>query len=160
MPEEGHRTSRLEYASHLAQIISAVAVVVSIVYLAQQVRENTAAVGFETGQGLLELQFQQDAWEQDSAHVELMIRGDSLPTSLSPVEWVQYSRRMSLRFNVWALAHTGFRKGTLDADVWAGWDRSYAGSICGPGAQLFWEERAGWWDEEFQRLVEAHAAHC
>jgi hypothetical protein len=152
--------SGLERGSHIAQIVSAVAVVVSIIYLAQQIQENTAAVSFETNRGLLELQFQQDAWDQDPVLVELMQRGDTLPESLSSVEWEQYSRRWALRYNVWWLAYSGFSKGTLDPDLWAAWNASYAGSTCLPGAKRVWEYRRHWWSTPFQRMVEEDGASC
>ena len=151
--------TRLERASHVAQIVSAVAVIVSIVYLAYQIRENTAAVGFETSRGLVELQFQQDEWDQDPALVELMIRGDSLPDSLSAVEWAQYSRRWALRWNVWSVAHTGFLQGTLSPEIWDGWDRSYS-DVCSLGVRRFRAEHMHWWSEPFQRLVAAHVENC
>ena len=152
--------SRLERASHVAEIVSAVAVIISIIYLAQQIRENTAAVKFETSQGLLELQFQQDAWDLDLIHVGLKLRGSSDPDSLTATEWAQLSRRYALQYNVWALAFIGYRKGTLDLDDWEGWNRSYAGSICSAGYRRFWKERKHWWTQEFQQLVEGHAAAC
>ena len=67
--------------------------------------------------------------------------GDTLPESLSSVEWAQYGRRWALRYDVWWLAYNGFTKATLDSDLWAGWNRSYANSICLPGAKRVWEER-------------------
>lgn len=152
--------SRLERASHIAEIVSAVAVVISIIYLAQQIRANTAAVNFETSRGLLELQFQQDTWDQDLALVELKIRGSSDPDSLSSAQWAQLSRRFALQYNVWALAFTGYQKGTLDLDDWEGWNRSYGGTACMKGYQRFWEERKHWWGEDFQQLVEQHADNC
>lgn len=54
------KMSGLEKGSHIAQIISAFAVIVSIIYLSQQIRENTVAVSFDINQGLLDLQFQSD----------------------------------------------------------------------------------------------------
>ena len=152
--------SRLERIALFAEIISAVAVVISIVYLAQQIRENTAAVKFDTSQGLLELQFEQDAWDQDLTHVALLQRGTADPESLSDAEWASLSRRYALKYNVWALAYIGYRKGTLDLDDWEGWNRSYAGTICKAGYQRFWEERKHWWTDNFQRIVEGHAAAC
>ena len=130
--------SRLERLSHAAQVVSAVAVVVSIVCLAEQVRANTRAVEYEAARGLKDLQIQVDQWDQDPAHVEIMIRGDSAPESLDPIEWAQYARRWSNRHSVWSMAYSGFTQGTLGRLDWQGWDSSYRNGLCLPGRRRFW----------------------
>jgi hypothetical protein len=150
----------LEKGSHLAQIISAFAVVVSILYLAGQVRDNTTAVNVATSQGLLELGFQKDARFQDSAQVALLLRGDSLPEMLSPVEWDGYSRYQVGAFNIWEHAFFSSRLGTLDPDLWSGWDRSFTGDVCKPGVQRFWNETSGWYSDSFQLHVSEKVAAC
>jgi hypothetical protein len=92
--------TRLERLSHAAQVVSAIAVLVSIVYLAEQIRSKTRAVSYESARGLKELQFQIDQWDQDSSHVAMMMRGNSDPASLSAVEWTQYARRWANRHSV------------------------------------------------------------
>jgi hypothetical protein len=152
--------TRLERLSHAAQIISAIAVVVSIVYLAEQIRSNTRAVNYEAARGLKELQFQTDQWDQDSAHVAMMMRGDSDPTSLSAVEWTQYARRWANRHSVWAMAHTGLLQGTLLEDEWEGWNSSYSSDACLPGRLQFWHERRSWFSQDFQSHVDSILEQC
>ncbi len=152
--------TRLERLSHAAQVISAIAVVVSIVYLAEQVRANTRAVSYEAARGLKELQFQIDQWDRDSSHVALMMRGDSDPSALGPVEWGQYARRWSNRHSVWAMAYAGFAEGTLQRTEWHGWDRSYSSGVCLPGRVRFWEQRRDWYSAGFQSHVDSLMAHC
>lgn len=150
--------SRLEHASHVAEVVSAIAVVVSILYLAHQIGENTAAIQFETNRGLQELQTAADEWEQDPSFVEVMIRGDSFPDSLSDVEWAQYARHRSQWLNVWSLAYDGYQKGTLDLKQWEAWDGSYG--MCSAGARRVWEENAFWWPDDFREIVDGHIAEC
>lgn len=152
--------TRLERLSHAAQIVSAVAVVVSIVYLAEQIRSNTRAVTYEAARGLKELQFQTDQWDQDSSHIAMMIRGDSDPASLSAVEWTQYARRWANRTSVWAMAHTGLLQGTLLEDEWEGWNNSYSSGACLPGRLQFWNERRNWFSTDFQSHVDSILEQC
>ena len=151
---------RLERLSHLAQVVSAVAVVVSIAYLAEQIRANTRSVQYEAARGLKELQFQVDQWDQDPVHVEVMIRGDSAPETLDRVEWSQYARRWSNRYSIWAMAQTGFEQGTLDPAEWEGWNSSYSDEICGPGRRRFWEQRRDWYSGSFRAMVDSLDATC
>jgi hypothetical protein len=149
-----------EKGSHVAQIISAVAVVISILYLAGQVRDNTTAVNVATSQGLLELVFQHEAPLQDSTQAALLLRGDSLPTGLSPVEWDQYARSYMGSFNIWEHAFYSFRRGTLEPELWSAWDRSYAVMVCRRGVQRFWLESAEWFSDAFQLHVGVELAAC
>lgn len=151
---------KLERLSHLAQIVSAAAVVVSIVYLAEQVRANTRAVQYEAARGLKDLQIQVDQWDQDPVHVDIMIRGDSAPGDLGPVEWTQYARRWANRYSIWSMAHSGFRQGTLDPLEWEGWDRSYREGVCVPGRRRFWEQRGHWYSGGFRSRVDSLDAAC
>lgn len=152
--------TRLERLSHTAQIVSAIAVVVSIIYLAGQIRSNTRAVNYEAARGLKELQFQTDQWDQDSSHVAMMMRGDTNPASLTAVEWSQYARRWANRHSVWAMAHTGLSEGTLQQNEWEGWDRSYSDGACLPGRRRFWEQRREWYSVDFQAHVDSLIARC
>ena len=152
--------TKLEKASHLAQIISAVAVIISIVYLAQQVRENTVAVSFDINEGLLDLQFQSDFWDKDAAHVAMAIRGTEHPDSLSEVEWWQYRQRVNSVLNVWWLAFLGHEKGIMDDDVWGGWDAGYRRFLCRPGTSRVWDEVSLNWAPSFTAHVEQARSDC
>jgi REP element-mobilizing transposase RayT len=152
--------TRLERLSHAAQIVSAIAVVVSILYLAEQIRSNTRAVNYEAARGLKELQFQIDAWDRDSSHVAMMMKGDADPAKLTAVEWYQYARRWANRHSVWSMAYSGFADGTLQRAEWEGWDRSYSGTVCLPGRIRFWNERREWYSREFQAHVDSVVVRC
>ena len=93
-----------------------------------------------------------------SPHVA--VRGDSLPESLTPVEWARYARSYVGAYNIWEHAFFSFRSGTLDPELWSGWDRSYSAAICRPGVQRFWKERAEWYGDSFQRHVAEQLAVC
>lgn len=65
-------------------------------------------------QGLLELSFQNDAPLEDTACFSLVLRGDSPPESLSPIEWTRYARAFAGTYHIWEHAFFSFRFGTLD----------------------------------------------
>ena len=152
--------TRLEKASHIAQIISALAVVVSIVYLAVQIKENTTAVSFDINQGLLDLQFQSDFWDKDPDHVDVLLRGLASPDSLNEVEQWQTIQRINSIVNVWWLAFLGHEKGIMDNDVWYGWDVGYRDFMCEPLAQWYWEERGFHWAPSFKDHVNQAISEC
>ena len=152
--------SSLERGALIAEIVGAVAVVVSIIYLGYQVGENTNAVRVQTSHALLELQFQHAEWSQNLEHVELVLRGTSEPSSLSPAEWKKYGADKTVTFNLWEQAHYGYRHSDLDEEQWASWDRSFASSLCTPGVLLFWQEGQHGWGKPFQSHVNKLVADC
>ncbi len=152
--------SKLEKGSHLAQIVSAIAVLISILYLAEQVRENTVAVSFEINQGLLDLQFQSDFWDQEAEHVEIALVGIESPDSLSAVEMWQFRQRVNSMYNVWWLAFLGHERGIMDDEVWGGWDAGYSGVVCTPGGARVWEAVSSNWAPSFKAHVEQALSEC
>lgn len=159
--DEKHRQLvSLERGALIADIIGAVAVVISIIYLAYQVGENTDAVKVQTSHALLELEFQHAAWYQDIDHVKLMLKGNSNPSALSPAEWKKYSMDKTGKFNLWEQAHYGFRHGGVDEDQWESWDRNFVSILCNPGTLLFWETKQYAWGKPFQVHVTKYVAGC
>ena len=150
----------LERGALFAEIISAVAVVISIVYLGHQVGENTNAVKVQTSHALLDLQVQYAAWNQDLDHADLMLRGLSEPSLLSAAEWRVFVSDRTTAFNLWEQAQYSFLHGDLDEDQWESWDRSFASSLCSPGNLLFWDKGQHGWGDSFQALVNKHESAC
>ena len=150
----------LERGALFAEIISAIAVVISIVYLGFQVGENTNAVKVQTSHALLDLQVQYAAWNQDLDHADLMLRGLSEPSSLSAAEWRVFVSDKTVAFNLWEQAHYGLQHDDLDEDQWESWDRSFVSSLCSPGIQSFWEEGQHGWNASFQVHVNKHESAC
>ena len=150
----------LERGALFAEIISAVAVVISIVYLGHQVGENTNAVKVQTSHALLDLQVQYAAWNQDLDHADLILRGLSEPSLLSAAEWRVFVSDRTTAFNLWEQAHYSFQHGDLDEDQWESWDRSFASSLCSPGNLLFWDKGQHGWGDAFQALVNDHESAC
>ncbi len=160
MDDQSTKMSSLERGAHVAEIVGAVAVVISIIYLGYQVGENTNAVRVQTAHALLELQMQRAAWDKDIAHVELVLRGDVEPLSLSPAEWAKYTTDKSGDFNLWEQVHYSFLHGDLDSEQWESWDRSFMSSLCTPGVSLLWQKGKQGWNDTFQAHVNEHLASC
>lgn len=159
--DEKHRELvTLERGALIADIVGGIAVVISIIYLAYQVGENTDALKVQTSQALLELHIQRAGWYQDLDHAELMLKGDSKPSSLSPAEWAKYSKDKTTAFNLWEQANYGYRLGGVDEDQWTSWDRYFAYSVCTPGTLYFWERERHAWGKPFQEHIDKHLANC
>lgn len=160
MDDQNSKMSSLERGALVAEIVGAVAVVISIIYLGYQVGENTSAVRVQTAHALLELQMQRAAWDKDIAHVELVMRGDTDPSSLSPAEWEKYGTDRSGDFNLWEQVHYSYLHGDIDPEQWKSWDRSYVSMLCSPGVLMHWQKSQQGWNDKFQAHVNERIAAC
>ena len=145
---------RLADWANLAEIVGAVAIVVSLIYVGQELRSNTAAVQAASQQSITNASSVSMLSIAENADLaEIRAIGDVDPGQLAPVDrlrYVLYQRQMLLHFqNVW----TQWRLGVIEDQVWDG----YANVICG---DLAGDARSkAWWREQHRyALSEGFAA--
>ena len=84
--------TNLESLASLGEIVGAVAVVVSLLYLAVQVRQNTRAQRLENASRILDrTASMQGALSRDPATSILFSKGVSDPSELTPQERIQFT---------------------------------------------------------------------
>ena len=110
--------------AHLAEIIGAVAIVISLVYVGQELNANTAAVQAASLQSVTNassVSMLAVVENEDFARIRVQAMRD--PSQLSETEqlrWFLYQRQMWLHFqNVWQQ----WELGTLDNGIWEGYQR-------------------------------------
>jgi len=117
-------------ATLLAEIIGAIAVVVTLIYLAFQVRQNTAALQVATHQDLLSNQIAaMDMVGSNPQVAELWARADEAYDEMTPAERKQYSFVCLSMYNVFQTARFNYEAGLLNEEVWKAWVRGYAAII-------------------------------
>ncbi len=109
----------------VAEIASAFAVVLSLVYVGYELRQNTNAVLSNTQQSLLELAHGVDAWLQSESFAEIAVRGDEDYSVLSPQERRQYDKYTHNVLNVWEHAYYNNRAGLMEDDLWEAWNDAF-----------------------------------
>jgi hypothetical protein len=110
--------------AHLAEIIGAVAIVISLIYVGQELNANTAAVQAASLQSVTNassVSMLAVVENEDFARIRVQAMRD--PAQLSETEqlrWFLYQRQMWLHFqNVWQQ----WELGTLDNGIWEGYER-------------------------------------
>ncbi|HEX4736239.1 MAG TPA: hypothetical protein VH331_01630 [Allosphingosinicella sp.] len=146
----------LEQSARLASIVSALAIVVSVVYAAIQIRRNTRAVSASAYQQVVN-SFAQISFEiaADRDLVDLVLRAGRDFGALDEVERARYSL-MLLSFlrraeNVLFQSTTAH---VLSDAHWSGIRNSIAAILAPPGARLCWREIETRLNPEFRAFVE------
>lgn len=142
--------------ANLAEIIGAVVIVISLIYVGRELKENTAAIQASSLQSITNASSTSMlAVVENGEFAEIRLQGDRDPSQLSDVErlrYILYQRQMWLHFqNVW----TQWQLGVLSDEVWAGYEQV----ICGDLVET--QARKNWWKDnhayalaaDFSRLI-------
>lgn len=145
----------LSEGAQIAEIVAALAVVVSLVYVGLQLQSNTAAVRSASVQAITSTTASVLAVQSSNPELVRIRRiGDLDPSDLDDDEAYQY--RLFYR-NFWLNHQNTFfqrRLGVIDENVWAVYRRIICDVISRPGARLTWPDHAAVLDSEFIAMVE------
>jgi hypothetical protein len=124
--------------SAVGQLIGAVGVILSLIYLALQVRLNTNALRLATSHSLSEasLHFSTTlAAEPHRAHV--FTRGLA-GEDLTDAERSQFTYMFHAWIRITENGHYQFINGTLDKELWDGWTETARSVFGAPGGRRMW----------------------
>lgn len=148
--------AQLESLANLGEIIGAFAVVVSLVYLAMQVRQNTHAQQTENFSRALERQAAlQGVLSQDAETTLVFSRGLADPSALTPRERVQFTWLMYELFGALEFMFLSARANSIPDEVWERWAAAVAWYLTFPGAQTWWGCKPTPFTRSFAAYVES-----
>jgi len=141
--------------ANLGQIIGAVAVVISLFYVASQIRQNTNAVRSATAQTVHE-HFAK--WYHlvaaDDELSQIVAKGLRDYGSLSEKERVRFIAAFMSFLSYSQNAFLKWREGLLASPLWMGWQHVIMNLVGAPGGKAFWKDRAYMFGDEFRRYIE------
>jgi hypothetical protein len=145
-----------EAISAIGQIVGALAVVISLIYLAREVRSNARAARLAAMRSTL------DAFnrlsEQIAEHpdlAELFNRGLGDFESLQGVDRTRFNSHMHQIFRNVEDAYHQHLEGHLDPRVWRGLEVVLRDIISTPGIQAWWRLHSQWFaGDEFAKFID------
>lgn len=144
----------------IGEIVGAFAVVLSLVYLAVQVRQNTTALrGATAAEAVGAIREWNGRLIDDPVVSELFTKGVEDPTQLSDAE---RRRFVPIAFNFFKTVehlHYQYARGILDPEIWTGWEVVLTGYAAGAGMKAYYHERRAAFSREFQQWVETSSPH-
>ena len=141
----------LEQASLIAQIVSAVAVIASLIFVGIQLRRATSAIRATSSQahsGLYTDLVQSIIDNADFAR--LWSIGLTDPKALGEEDWVRFVAYASALFRLYESSRVQWLNGRLDEEHWHTIERQAADFGHLPGLQLAWNLRGHWFSPEFR----------
>jgi hypothetical protein len=138
----------------IGEILGAIAVVVSLIYLAVQIRANQKEVRL-AAMHEISVGFRESiSTFADPQMAELFTRANLQNDTLTDAETLQLVVGMQRIFRVWEEAHNQYRAGRLDKHTWDTMIKQYSSYLAAPGFQMGWELRRQYYDDDFREFVD------
>jgi hypothetical protein len=145
----------LAQLASIGEIISSIAVIISLVYLAVQIRTNTEAERTSTYQSIVS---DFGALNNNMAITpglsHMFVQGMEDFNQFEPDERARISQMFFQCFHYFENMFYQHRKGYLDDEVWAGWQRLMLTYYSRPGFQTWWAFRRDVYSESFANFLE------
>jgi hypothetical protein len=146
----------LEQWAFVAQIVSAVAVIASLIFVGFQLRKATSAIRASSSQahsGLYTDLVQSIIDNADFARSWSI--GLTNPEALDEAEWVRFVAYASALFRLYESSRVQWLNGRLDEEHWHTIERQAADFGHLPGLQASWKLRGHWFSPEFRAWFES-----
>ena len=143
-----------EYAL-VAEIIGALAVVISLLYVGASVNQNTAAIMVANHQALVAMDTDNNSWLKDADFAALVQIGNSGTGELSAAQRTQYMTYIANFINAWEFSFIAHNNGMLADNIWDGWDGFHRNRLLRTGVQEFWASGRLNFSPEFRVYVDS-----
>ena len=150
-----------EAVSAIGQVVGAVAVVISLIYLTNEVRNNARATRLSSMRSLsdaINQYFKTIAEDADLA--ELWYRGIYEFESNKGANLMRFSSLMDYLFRIYEDMYYQHREGHLDARVREGFKAIMRDINAYPGIQAWWRSRAHWFSQQFRQFIAERQAEA
>ena len=117
--------SKLERWAHIAEIASAITVVLSLLYVGYEIRRNTAVSAVDAGQHLAEMSQELNIYANQLDIATIVVKAEKDYESLDDVEREVFIQLVRSHFNLWEHAFYSYNEGILTDSLWSIWNSSY-----------------------------------
>ena len=147
----------LKKTALLAEIIGGVGIVVSILYLALEVSENTKNTQISNHLALIEQNSEFRYLRMANPElVEIVLKGSSNVPSLSEVDRSRFRTYALQSFDMWETAFLMSESDVLPTGTWEVWDSSWCNGLKAPGFRALWDEgMSNNFTDHFRRNVDS-----
>lgn len=145
----------LEQASLVAQVVSAVAVIASLIFVGFQLRQATAAIRASSSVAHAALYTDLVHSIIDNADfAQIWSEGLADPKVLSEAEWTRFVAYASALFRQYESSRVQWQNGRLDAEHWHTIEKQATTFGNLPGLKAAWRLRSHWYSPGFREWFE------
>ena len=146
----------LDQYANIAEIIGVIIVVVTLLYLSVQVRQNTIALRSSTTHSVqAQIATNYGLIAADPELMGILLKGMQKPSALSALETGRFMAWWSIALYAWQNIYYQMLSGAYEKPIFDGFMRLLAGASSSPGFRTVWEQRKFILSTDFQEYVEA-----
>jgi hypothetical protein len=141
--------------ANLGEFVGGLVVMVSLIYLAYQVRQNTLSLRTENYARILDrMSTIQAQIATDGNLNRIVVRGCQDPEGLTPSERIRFTWAMYELIGAGEFMFHQGQEGTLPEDVWERWKATIVWWLSFPGVRLWWAARPSPFSRSFEGFVD------
>lgn len=138
----------------VTDIIQTIVVVVSLIYVAIQVREGARAAKGTTYQSIISAFAEiESRISQDAEVARLYKLGQVSINELNETEKARFSELVCSFFNLYENLHYQYKNKLLEEELWAGWCRNMRNHLAQRGVEDWWESKSYLYSKSFREYV-------
>ena len=142
--------------SRILEFVGQGAVVVSLIYVGVQVRQNTAAIQTSTSQEVYQQNQEQSLLVMESGEMAaILLQASQDLAALSPIDSIRYGRWLNVTLNLYEAVYANALQGTMEAEMAAGWLDDMSDLRCMPGMSVYWDGRRSSYHRAFQTAMDS-----
>ena len=146
----------LDKIANIGEIVGAITVVVSLVYLAVQIRQGTEAQRTENySRALDRISAMQSAIGRDSELATMLSKGVTDISLLSPQERMQFTWAFYEVFGAFEFMFYASRSDSIPGEVWQRWSAAIAWWLTFPGVRDWWHAKPTPFTASFTSFVDS-----
>ncbi|HEX4881328.1 MAG TPA: hypothetical protein VFV18_03175 [Porticoccaceae bacterium] len=147
----------LEDIYFVSQIVSALALIVSLLFVGIQIRQNTLSTQTARHQSIVQAI---SDWSREVALnndiANLMVRGSANFEQLDPVQRLQFALLHVALFRNYENIFYQHAQGAIDDHVWEGWAYRMRATFVLPGVRAWWTPQRDSYSDAFRDFLEAN----
>ena len=147
--------AKLSDIASLAEVVGAVAVVISVIYLAVQISDSNKELRSQSHYNALSLGQRPFEIELENADLARIVSvGYVDPGQLTDEEWYRFTQYQIMAFNAWEYYYYERGKDAIPEQLWIGANAYYENNVLTkPGLAKFWSEYEHIYAEPFHSYV-------
>ncbi len=144
----------LEQYANLFEIVGGAIVVITLIFLVIQLRQNTRALKSATVLGSHNTTLTIYGMLLEDSMIQVIVKGMPRPSELSAVEKAKFNAFWTATLQNYQQTFFQIRAGTYDENLYDGWWQVLRDNFLSPGFQLHWKQRKFILSPDFQEFVE------
>ena len=139
----------------VGELVGVAGVILTLVYLAHQIRQNTRAIRAQTHQAITSANLGMAMGLAESEGLAgVLVRGLADFDSLDPADRLRTVGWFNSFLKFGENTHYQFLQGSLERSVWEGWMVILENWVTQPGPRKYWAERRDAFQPAFRELVD------